>query len=102
MTMNGEIQEGLSMGQPIARREFLKKAAALGGSALALSQLRLSANAEQKAAEQKAKDVAKPAAAPTKPISVDHPQRGYNATETIQAKTFPNLATVEGLSLIHI
>jgi superoxide dismutase, Fe-Mn family len=105
MTMHGNNQDGLIMtGQPIARREFLKKAAALGGSALALSQLRLSANAEQKAAEQKPKDADKHAAKPAmtssqgKPVPVEHPQHGYNATETIQAKTFANLSTVEGIT----
>lgn len=88
--MNGE-QTDLMIEQPIARRDFLKKAAALGGTALALSQLRMTADAATP------KSVATPAKK-SKGVPADHPQHGYNAQEQIQAKTFPNLSTVEGIS----
>jgi Fe-Mn family superoxide dismutase len=75
----------------IDRREFLKMAAAVGGSALALSQFRLSANAAQPA-----KKMAKPT--PKGKMPQNHPMHPYDAKETIQAKTFENLSTVEGIS----
>jgi Fe-Mn family superoxide dismutase len=84
--------------KPMARREFLKKAAALGGTALAFSQLRLTANAAD----------TKPAMAATagkgltgsngKPIPASHPMQSYNKAESIQSMSFPNLSTVEGIS----
>lgn len=101
MTHNGEHQPGSDAGQPMARREFLKKAAALGGTAFALSQLRLTAGAAEKAKSVILPAKAAPAKALTsngKPIPSTHPIHGYNATETIQTMTFPNLATVEGIS----
>lgn len=75
----------------IARRDFLKMAAAMGGSALALSQFRLTANAAEPA-----KKTAKPAKKETLPK--DHPMRPYDEKAMIQAKTFDNLSTVEGIS----
>ncbi len=70
----------------IPRREFLKMAAAVGGSALALSQFRLDGFA------------ATPAAKGSKPVPNDHPKHTYDPKESVQAKTFDNLATVEGIS----
>lgn len=75
--------------QPMARREFLKLAAAVGGSALALSQFRLNAQAAAKPA---------PKSMPGKGMPKDHPIHPYDAKEAIQAKTFENLSTVEGIS----
>jgi Fe-Mn family superoxide dismutase len=75
----------------IARREFLKMAAAMGGSALALSQFRLTANAAEPV---KKMTKAKPPAG----VPADHPLKPYDAKESIQAKTFDNLTTVEGIS----
>jgi Fe-Mn family superoxide dismutase len=104
MTHNGEHQPGQDGGQPMARREFLKKAAALGGTALALSQLRLTAGAVEK---KKTPAPVAPAQAEAgkgltsttgKPVPSTHPMHGYSKGETIQAMTFPNLSTVEGIS----
>ncbi len=101
MTQQDDHQPGTDAGHPMHRRDFLKKAAALGGTALALSSLRLTANAADK---KKAAPVAKPEAAKGltsaagKPILATHPQHGYNKGETIQAMTFPNLSSVEGIS----
>jgi Fe-Mn family superoxide dismutase len=92
--MNGE-QTNLITEQPIARREFLKKAAALGGTALALSQLRMTAEA---AAPAKPATPAAKGKEAGKAIPVDHPKHGYDAQEQIQARTFPSLSTVEGIS----
>lgn len=122
------------------RREFLKKAALLGGSALALSQMRLSALAGpghqcagkkdcpvcQKGAQGHADghsclgDKTCPvcqgkektghtcpgeqkcpvcqANRQKRAVPADHPMRSYDAGEMIQARTFPNLQTVEGIS----
>jgi Fe-Mn family superoxide dismutase len=79
--------------QPMARREFLKMAAAVGGTALALSQMRLTAGA----ADAK-KQTVKAAALMGKGIPADHPLHHYDATASIQAKTFPALASVEGIT----
>ncbi len=100
MTHYDEHQNQLMTGQPIARREFLKKAAALGGSALALSQLRLTANAAEKAKTPVAKPEhkAKGLTMGGKKVPGDHPVHAYNAQEQVAAKTFPNLTTVEGIS----
>ncbi|WP_373532761.1 Fe-Mn family superoxide dismutase [Vampirovibrio sp.] len=89
---NGIHPSPLAPNPPIARRDFLKMAAAVGGSALALSQFGLSAHA------------APPVKPPAKPAAKglimpsDHPMHAYDAKEAIQAKTFPNLSTVEGIS----
>lgn len=93
-------QDGLNIGRPIARREFLKKAAALGGTALALSQLRLIAHAEgtTKQLPVNAGGKAGGLTMNGQPVPSDHPMHGYDATANIQVKTFPNLATVEGIS----
>jgi len=105
MTFQDEHQPGLEAGmvdgQPMARREFLKKAAVLGGTALALSQWRLGANAATKAkVEQPAKTEAAKGLTGSngKAVPKDHPLHGYDKTATIQAMTFPNLKTVEGIS----
>jgi Fe-Mn family superoxide dismutase len=83
------------------RRQFLRLAASLGGSALALSQLRLGAFAAAPVAPEKpltplhhntGKHAASAAAA------THHPIQPYDAKTTIQAKTFPQLAQVEGIS----
>lgn len=84
--------------QPMARREFLKMAAALGGTALALSQFRLSAEA---AGGMKKMVKSSGAGMPGKPSvkgTEPHVMHAYDATVTIQAKSFPNLATVDGIS----
>lgn len=102
--LNGETRQGEKR---IQRREFLKVAAAVGGSALALSQIRLDALAQQPHPHETCpvckgkpgkdcpvcKQGQKPMAMPK-----DHPMRGYNASETIQARSFANLSTVEGIS----
>lgn len=93
-------QDGMSTERPMARREFLKRAAALGGTALALSQLRLIAQAEgtTKQLPVNAGSKTNGLTVSGKPVPSEHPVRGYDATAAIQAKTFPNLATVEGIS----
>jgi superoxide dismutase, Fe-Mn family len=65
--------------QPNPRRMFLKRAAALGGTALALSQLRLEGRA-------------------AKPVPDNHPKHNYSASSSLEIKTFPNLLTVKGMS----
>lgn len=95
----------------LGRREFLKKAAALGGTALALSQLKLSSYAAASVTQNTAGKVENPksavpaskkppAGSSVKPVATpaDHPMHAYNASETIQPKTFSNLATVEGIT----
>jgi Fe-Mn family superoxide dismutase len=89
-TQGSNPQLDAALQQTVKRRDFLKMAAALGGSALALSQTRLTANAATP------KKPAASGAARTMPA--DHPMHTYNAGETIQAMTFPNLSTVEGIS----
>jgi superoxide dismutase, Fe-Mn family len=107
------------------RRDFLKQAATLGGVALALSNLRLNALAADPAttatapknpAPIKAKspvvgpqgklppktETASKAISSTtassKKAPAQHPVQPYNPDESIVAKTFPNLSTVDGLS----
>ncbi len=87
----------------VARREFLKMAAAVGGSAIALSQLRFTANAMETVKNTAKKSLTSsktktpiPAAAG---LNVNgKPVEGYNAAAKIEARTFPNLASVEGIS----
>ena len=101
MTHHDDHQPSADAGQPMHRRDFLKKATALGGTALALSSLRLNAHAaDKKKAELAAKPEADHGLTSTagKPIPPMHPQHGYNKGETIQAMTFPNLSSVEGIS----
>jgi len=101
MTNHTEHQPELETGRPLARREFLKKAAALGGTALALSQLRLSANAAVKTTTTGgAKGEAGKGLTGSngKPVPSTHPMHGYEKAATIQAMTFPHLSTVEGIS----
>jgi Fe-Mn family superoxide dismutase len=106
MTLNGEHAPAQDAGQPMARREFLKKAAALGGTALALSQIRLTAGAAEKVKAAITPAHAAPAAGAVKglttssgkPVPSNHPTHDYNQSETIQPMTFPNLSTVEGIS----
>jgi len=87
------------------RRHFLKMAATLGGSALALSQLRIGALAATTVKQQSPlapmpnHAVKKHSAAPkSTSAAASHPVQPYDAKTTIQAKTFPNLAQVEGIS----
>lgn len=76
--------------QRLARRDFLKMAAAVGGSALALSQMRQDAHAGEALTTSRA---ASSVLAPQK-----HPVRPYSPDAQIEARTFDNLSTVEGLS----
>lgn len=71
------------------RREFLKRAAAVGGTALALSGLRLGESVDAKTP---------PAVTPSASSKSSHPTRPYNPQARIEARTFPNLATVDGIS----
>jgi Fe-Mn family superoxide dismutase len=80
--MTQEFDQETMAQKAIRRRDFLKMAAAAGGSALALSQTRLVRAATPK----------------KRAMPTNHPMHQYNATETIAAKTFPNLSTVEGIS----
>jgi Fe-Mn family superoxide dismutase len=86
--------------QPMARREFLKMAAAVGGTALALSQWRIPAQAAERAKRLvKAPEIAAEGMHKMAPaIAGQHPMHAYDAAEAIQAKTFANLASVEGIS----
>jgi Fe-Mn family superoxide dismutase len=102
MTNQDMHHPGTDAGQPMmARREFLKKAAALGGTALALGQWRLAANAATKAKTiipaqgQAGKGLTGPNG---KPVPSTHPMQGYDKSTTIQAMNFPNLKSVEGIS----
>jgi Fe-Mn family superoxide dismutase len=121
MTLESETQ---STQEPapekrLQRREFLKMAAAVGGSALALSQLRLDAGAQQPGHGMhqmqacpmgKSCPICKGGPCPKdqpcpmceqmkmQAMPKDHPMHPYNPTEAIVAKTFPNLASVEGIS----
>jgi superoxide dismutase, Fe-Mn family len=84
------------------RRQFLRMAATLGGSALALSQLRIGALAATTASAK--------SQAPLTPLhqkhssqakvspAASHPVQPYDAKTTIQPKTFPHLTQVEGIS----
>jgi Fe-Mn family superoxide dismutase len=81
------------------RREFLKMAAAAGGSALVLSQLRLTANAaDKKSTAEKSKSGDREIGNGRTMPTAGHPIHGYDANATIQAMTFANLSTVEGIS----
>lgn len=95
MTSDNQFPENMQPEQHLHRREFLKLAAAVGGSALALSQFRLDAFAGKAVPKslQSAMEAGGKQAMP-----VQHPAHGYDPKETIEAKTFPNLATVEGIS----
>jgi Fe-Mn family superoxide dismutase len=99
-TMNEAHLDTVRLERPMARREFLKKAAALGGTALALSQLRLASQAAGVVQSTSIHSGGIPGdlTVKGKPVPMEHPMRGYDATASIQAKTFPNLATVEGIS----
>lgn len=89
----------------LPRREFLKMAAA-GGAALALSSIRLDALAANKPKGKhqchsgkcskcgKSHDPGKCKHSANSPCPISN----YNATTKIEAKDFPNLATVEGIS----
>lgn len=96
--MNDHPEIELALQKNVKRRDFLKMAAALGGSAMALSQTRFLANAAEPKTD--AKKIVKPAAthAAVKGVPAEHPMHGYNAAETIQPMTFPNLSNVEGIS----
>lgn len=84
-------------GQMLTRRRFLKLAAGVGGTALALSQWRL-ANAATKATASAASKTAGTGGSGKKAVPANHPMHTFNAQETIAARTFPNLSTVEGIS----
>ncbi len=104
--------QDVSLKNVVRRRDFLKMAAALSGSALALSQSRLTAHAHDmhqhtactvcKGKKAGSKDSPCPHCAKLAPgktaIPADHPLHPYNPAEQIQAMTFANLATVEGIS----
>lgn len=76
--MNAQEKTSISS-QPMARRAFLKRAAAVGGTALALSQFRLEGVAASA-------------------IPANHPRHEYNEKNTLEVQTFPNLAKVSGIS----
>ncbi|MEM0950629.1 MAG: Fe-Mn family superoxide dismutase [Cyanobacteria bacterium P01_H01_bin.74] len=80
---DSELQDTLSTKLP--RRDFLKQAATIGASTLALSQLGLPAMAREK----------KPALSA---VPDNHPLHPYDPAAVITAKTFPNLASVTGIS----
>jgi superoxide dismutase, Fe-Mn family len=102
MTNQDVQQSGPDVGQPMmARREFLKKAAALGGTALALGQWRLAANAATKvktATPAKTEAGKGLTGSSGKPVPSSHPIRGYDKSAAIQAMNFPNLKSVDGIS----
>lgn len=75
--------------QLLGRRNFLKLAASFGGAALALSSMRLFSYTEANAAPKNNKSCTQ---------EVFPVLSAYNAANTIGAKTFDNLTTVEGIS----
>jgi len=75
---------------PLHRRDFLKMAAAVGGTALTLNALSF--------ADKVTTTTTVSTKARQSTVPANHPQHVYDPTETIQAKAFPNLSTVEGIS----
>lgn len=99
MTTHEESQPLTEAAQPMARRDFLKKAAALGGTALAFTQVKLPALAAGPDGRARITPPSKDkAGAAAGALPAHHPKHGYNADEQIQPMTFPNLASVEGIS----